>query len=362
MKKLFIFILFLIMLTGCGGGEHIPAYKEQGYSVKVTYNLGEGTWRGNHLVDFQYKPGSPIAQIGIDFAKGETPELINHSIVGWYLDKDFTVPFDFETYRTEDGKDIVIYAKWEVNTKYIYQVVAFDENNQEIVVTEIKTAPGATFEKILVKRDDYLILDFYQDSACTILWDETYTMREAEENESNVIVKVYSTWISDNFSKVSTIKEFNSAVARGKDIYLMNDIDFAGEDFRYMSQYSGQILGNGHTLKNIKLDSSKVLSSERIPQFGLFGTLSGATIKDLTFENIEIMVETRVQVEIYVGTLAGTIENSTIENVTVKGSMTISNIQDKINKLEYNNIDLANTIENSNISNCNVEVSVTDLR
>ena len=361
MKKIFMFFLFLILLTGCGGGATIPAYQQQGYSVKVIYNFGEGTWRGNHTADFQYKPGTPVAQIGIDFAKGETPELTNHSIEGWYLDEDYTIPFDFSTYLVEEGNDITIYAKWVVNTKYIYKVVTI-ENGQEIDLMEIKTSPGAVLEKILVKRTGFLLLDCYQDENCTILWDDSYTMREAEDGEDNVIVKVYTKWISDSLAKVSTVEEFNKAIARGKGIYLMNDLDFAGKEFRYMSSYDNEIIGNNFKLSNIKIETIKVLSSERIPQFGLFGTLSGATIKNVTFENVELVVETKVQVEIYVGTLAGTIKDSTIENVNISGKITISSIQDKINRLEYNNEDLANTIENSTINNCVVNFVVEDLR
>ena len=40
MKKIFMIFLFLILLTGCGGGATIPAYQQQGYSVKVIYNFG----------------------------------------------------------------------------------------------------------------------------------------------------------------------------------------------------------------------------------------------------------------------------------------------------------------------------------
>ena len=51
------------------------------------------------------------------------------------------------------------------------------------------------------------------------------------KNQDNVIVKVYTKWISDSFAKVSTAEEFNKAIARGKGIYLMNDLDFAGKEF-----------------------------------------------------------------------------------------------------------------------------------
>ena len=55
-------------------------------------------------------------------------------------------------------------------------------------------------------------------------------------------------------------------------------------------------------------------------------------------------------------------ENIPIENVNISGKITISSIQDKINRLEYNNEDLANTIENRTINNCVVNFVVEDLR
>ena len=86
---------------------------------------------------------------------------------------------------------------------------------------------------------------------------------------------------------------------------------------------------------------------------------------NLTIENLNLVVETVVQVEIYVGTLAGTIKNSTIENVNVSGKITITNKQEKLNNLvikEESELELANTIENSTINNCSVNFTVEDLR
>lgn len=362
MKKLFMFFLCLFILTGCSGGTVEPNYLANGYTVTVNYFMGEGTWRGRNEAVFQYKPNSPVAQIGIDFAKGETPELVGHTLDGWYLDEEFTQKFDFANTLTVDGQTINLYAKWVPNISYTYQVIAFDDNNQEIVVDEINTGVGQVFEKILVRRDDYIVLGYFQDKECQIPWDDSHVMREALEGETKVIEKVYSTWLPDTFEIVSTPEGFNKALTRGKDIYLQADLDFSNKNMSYSSSYSGQIIGNGHTISNISLNSLDELASDKRPQFGFFGTLYGATIKDLKIENVNIYVETKIQVEIYIGTLAGTIINSTIENVSISGNLTISETQDKINLLEYNITDLGNTIENSEINNCSVNFTVEDLR
>ncbi len=361
MKKILICFLCLLILTGCSGGNAEPNYAANGYTVTVNYFMGEGAWRGRNEAVFQYKPNSPVAQIGVDFAKGEEPELAGHKLEGWYLDQDFTQKFDFENTLTIEGETINLYAKWMPNISYTYKVITF-EDNQEIVVDEIATISGHIFEKNLVRYNGYVIIGYYQDKDCLIPWDDSHVMREANEGETEVIEKVYSKWISNDFNVVATPEEFNRALARNKSIYLTSNLDFSNTKFNYCSLYDGQILGNGFTISNINLNSLDELASDKRPQFGLFGTLYGATIKDLTIENVNLLVETRVQAEIYIGTLAGTIQDSKIENVTISGNLTISSVQVKINKLEYNITDLGNTITNSEINNCNVSFTVEDLR
>ncbi|MBR2385791.1 hypothetical protein IKA92_00660, partial [bacterium] len=83
---------------------------------------------------------------------------------------------------------------------------------------------------------------------------------------------------------------------------LFNDIDLAGVDWSNVSSYSNEFNGNGFTISNLT-DTQ-----------GLFGSLNGATVKNVTLENFNITSTTNV------GTLAGTVSgNSTIDNVHVSG-------------------------------------------
>lgn len=97
---------------------------------------------------------------------------------------------------------------------------------------------------------------------------------------------------------------------------LRNDIvivdDFKPIGFNAISEtwvgFKGSFDGAGHTISGLKVNGS--LSS-----VGLFSSLNGATVKDLTVTDISIKGAYN-----YAGVLAGQVENSTISNVKISNS------------------------------------------
>ncbi|MCF0174865.1 MAG: hypothetical protein HUJ95_05945, partial [Bacteroidales bacterium] len=78
--------------------------------------------------------------------------------------------------------------------------------------------------------------------------------------------------------------------------------------------FTGTFNGNGKTISNLLIDNT-----EDIPA-GLFSTMTNATVKNLTFSNVNVSSS-----NLELGTLAGHAENCTISNVDIIGGAT-SNI------------------------------------
>ena len=115
-----------------------------------------------------------------------------------------------------------------------------------------------------------------------------------------------------------------------------------------VDSFSGVFDGNGYTISNISISTSQANS-------GLFGILSGATIKDLTLAGFS--VTNRSSSENYVGVLAGKIENSIVESVTINTSVVASEIN--VQKFAYVG-GLAGNISESTINNVGISITINN--
>ena len=88
--------------------------------------------------------------------------------------------------------------------------------------------------------------------------------------------------------------------------------------------YTGEFDGKGYTIKNLALVESE--AKEGKAYVGFFGFAKDATIKNVTFENVYINIPCLDidHSQGHIGAVAGSLEGkSTIENVTVKGDITV---------------------------------------
>ena len=109
---------------------------------------------------------------------------------------------------------------------------------------------------------------------------------------------------------------------------LTSDIDLGGYQWTPIGTsekpFVGAFYGNGHTISNLKIVES--VAKEGKAYIGFFGYAKDATIKDLTFDNVYINIPCLDidHSQGHIGAVAGSLEGtSTIENVTVKGDITV---------------------------------------
>ncbi len=118
-------------------------------------------------------------------------------------------------------------------------------------------------------------------------------------------------------------------------------IGIAYDEENYVSDaFCGTFDGNGHTIKNIKM-----VFDESIAQYGFFGMLYGATVRNLNLENISIEGHSNVA-------FIAAVNYGAIENCSVSGTM---------NAYSYNKETMAGgicSVNYTNIYSCDVDANI----
>lgn len=85
------------------------------------------------------------------------------------------------------------------------------------------------------------------------------------------------------------------------------------------NSFTGVFDGQGYTIKNLSMN----INIQNTQTMGLFGSLNGATVRNLVLENAKMTVIGKgiVANHVALGLVAGQAANSTIENVTVNGQI-----------------------------------------
>lgn len=364
LKRLSVYGLLLICilcLVGCGNSSKEPE------GIKVVYELNGGVFQNCTL---------PIKQY-YEFDEGskrliKSPEVLaktsvlksGYTLEGWYKDADFTNKWNFEKDEVPlDG--ITLYAKWDKDIKYSYNVCYYDENNEVIVLGSYPVKEGEVFDdwrNFAEDRKNYTPLKFVDSDG--LLWDSTF---KHPGGESDLAINVFVEYIEGDFELVSTAKELKNA--RTKNIYLLNDIDLEGEDFSF-SSYSKIFKGNGFTVKNFKVSvignktsgvDDHLDSSIKAVYGSLFGNLNNATITDVTFENVEFVVDIGYDLitKVYISPLCVNMTNTTVKNVSVTANYSIKKIP---NNFDLNNLIIVNEDciikkDESSVENTKLEIS-----
>jgi hypothetical protein len=139
-------------------------------------------------------------------------------------------------------------------------------------------------------------------------------------------VKLYTKWMDGTWFRISTAEQFIQNSRIDGSYIITSDLDFTG---LYWSaglskgQFTGTILGNGHTLRNITLtqtDTSQLRG-------GLFGSLeAGSRIENVTFESVTYTISSGSRMtDPSFGLLAGVISSdASLEGVGISGALLIS--------------------------------------
>ncbi|MBU1145023.1 MAG: hypothetical protein KJ971_04090 [Firmicutes bacterium] len=176
----------------------------------------------------------------------------------------------------------------------------------------------------------FLILVIILSFSSTLLIGYAYWDTVVDTQEENVS-------IGDWGIPITTAQEFYNFAIRNNSLsedryYLFNDIDFTGFTWNYDSSnynivFRGTLDGNGKTLSNLTLTHNSSSSSYNC--FGIFPMIEGASIHNLTFLNINLVLGSSSLNGSFItaGLIAGnaigganTISNITIINAGIRGT------------------------------------------
>lgn len=109
---------------------------------------------------------------------------------------------------------------------------------------------------------------------------------------------------------IASVEDLQKLSSSSGTYHLKNDIDLTGVNWTPIEGFSGMLLGNGYTIKNLKIESSA-------DNVGFFSTLNGI-VMNLNFENASIKVSGRHE---NVGILCGKIESGKVSDISVSGEV-----------------------------------------
>jgi hypothetical protein len=369
-----LLLFSMVLLNGCRKQDNYDGM------TKVVFELEEGSYQ--NCVD-------PIIQY-YNF-ENEGPHLINeptyytkakvvrqgYTLKGWYKNKNennneitYSDQFDFVEDRiNSDG--ITLYAYWVKDIKYSYDVCYYDETNTLQVLGSYSAEEGSKFKDTFNyanKREGYTAIGFSDENGEP--WNVDY---EHPGGETNLTINVITEYIKGDFAVVNDSNGLIRAKASGKNIYLIDDIDLKGIDFEF-GNFKGIFLGNNHRISNFNIRYNPArdgltpdFEDENKQSLGisLFGRMEGATLQDITFENVNVNVNTSFSMtyRIYVAPIALTMKNSIINNVNFTGEFSYTTLPTE-NYYEENYLIFVTdrvyyiTDDLSNISDCNVSITI----
>lgn len=364
MKIFTLLILCILCISSCGSNTKEPS------GIKVTYELNGGIFQNVSLPIKQYYQFDEESERLI-----KSPEVLSKSSIlksgytleGWYTESDFKNKWDFENDELP-LEGLTLYAKWVKDVKYTYNVCYLDENNEVNILGTYEVSEGETFDDwrgFAEDRKNYTPLKFINKDGTD--WDMTY---KHPGGETDLAINVFVEYIEGDFELVSTAQQLKNA--RTKNIYLLNDIDLQGEVFSF-SSYSKIFKGNDCTIKNFKVNvvgnktsgvDDHLDPSLKAVYGSLFGNLNNATISDVTFENVEFVIDVGYDLisKVYISPLCVNMTNSTISNVSINASYSCSRLHSnfEMDNLVITQEDYIIKQEGSSINNVKLNISKGD--
>lgn len=377
MKKYFIMIIALFLIITSVGCHRNNDYDGQ---VKVTFSLEGGTYMNctnNVVLYFNFKNDEANKICSPTSLTGNDVEKSGYELVGWFKTKtddngsiSYSDEFDFERDKVS-GSELVLYAQWKKIIKYSYNVCWY-QNNEMKILGSYPVNAGEKFEdysNYYKKNFGYTALGYFDESG--LPWDWDFVHPGGDENLAiNVIVK----YIEGTYTIVDSSDDLGTLIKTSQNIYLTNDIDMNGSSLCF-DNYRGTIKGNGHKISNFTLNygASKNDLVDDFTDIGkkslclsLFGMTNGASINDVTFENVTFSLKTGLSTthKIYVVPLAVKMEKTNISNVNFTGNVNIVELPDGFN-VEENLVIVTDSgyylkDDESNVENVNINFEIEE--
>lgn len=361
------------LLSGCAL-EQSPyeINNAEDYTVSVKFDANGGTFTTNTsvIVDSFNISELPSGEDGTKSIALITPdnesrghdafkaELTDHFLAGWYAERaestdengntvyTYSQKWDFENSRltinpdkeySSDEPILTLYAVWvplfevkfhSLDTgEYIQSYFFTPTDDNSITLPKWNEETGSVEMFDFPKVQGYTFNKAYLDAegkqavkGDAVKHPGTVDYENGTANDS--VLSIYIDWKEGDWYKIYTAEQFIDNASLTGHYEILADLDFTDEiwptSFMY-GNFEGEIVGNGHTIKNVEVtqtNNSKVNA-------GLFGNLTDkASVSDVTFDNVTFTVKggTRMMGATF-GLFAGTLSDScSLSKVQIKNS------------------------------------------
>ncbi len=268
---------------------------------------------------------------------GEVASVSKRAVAYTYEGKwDFNKALELDPDKNYSATEpvITLYAGWIPE----FRIQFLDKNNENALIGEYYFNPSVLSDlnfKLPQWSEETGMLDYFnfptmenktfvsaylgadkiEDEA--VLHSGSFNLNTAEY--SNETLTIYLDYKDGSWYKITKPSQLTD-IWNPSGIYeLQNDLDFTDEAWPFVNNsFTGKIIGNGYTISNVAIEQSGINTQS----FGLFGQLSGATLENVTFDNVTALIAggTRLPAATF-GLLAGTIQsNTTLSGVKVTSS------------------------------------------
>ena len=363
-----LFLTLLCAVTGMCLIAGLSACKEEDAfkGVPVVFELEGGTFKNSQrAIRYYYdlpegasakilRPEQHDSRYEVTMPGYHIPED------GWCRKKEvkddgtviYSDPWDFESDTISYGDEgITLYAAWKPDIWYTYDVCYYDENGEVQVLGSYEAIGDMRFNDILSYADSrygytamremkngQLQVVYYDESG--EVWDDDFVH---PGGETSLAIKVFVKYLTGRFTYVTDAAGLKKAASNGENVYLYNDIDMEGATFNGFKNgagnYTGTFLGNTHRIYNFKLgyDAGTLINDDdfggsNILCVSLFGRLSGATIKEVSFEQVtvELGIELSKTQGLWFAPIGVKAVNSTVQDVSFSGSVTLKKLNNNV--------------------------------
>jgi hypothetical protein len=243
---------------------------------------------------------------------------------GYYANPELTIPFTFGDFEFQEpilSKEEIYAQLFELFPDY-FEEIEYEEPEED-EETEYDTS-DLFINKLgyaLTTEDETALAEIR--AAKDAIYEETIDYYLENAGNRTIYLK-YTDGRYIQISRASDLKALGKTGFLGIDktgneidgYIITKDIDFAGESLAMPESFSGKIVGNGYTLKNIRLKSkSKKMDQDTHKDLALFYELNGAEIENINFEDAVVELDVKSGISVDAAFLAIKSTDTTLSNV-----------------------------------------------
>lgn len=323
-KTILISCIFALSLTGCSSESKLDDLVNKGFKYIVTLDANGGKI-GNYDERIYY-----VSYDSLILPPGEDniPAAMKSGYVlqGWYTTNTFEEDSKWDFNNNKVTENVTLYAKWAQT----YQINAYYGENNSIRVLADYSDDSTIFNAPLASiYNGYTLIDYYYDEALTQKVEFGKAISSYFENQEERTMNLYSKWLKGSYNLISQANQL-TRLSASANYYLLNDIVCdPNVTYKGFDTYRGVFEGNGYTISNMNVSKSATGAGVNA-KLGLFKTLDGANIKNVTFDNLTVNAVVgigRPNVALFACEILG---NTILDNVTIKNSNLVVTIDGNI--------------------------------